>query len=171
MHTRPLTSEDSIEELAELLHRAYRRLADMGLRFWATHQDPAQTRKRVLRGECYVIEESGRLVGTIMFYSPEQTRGCLWYNRPEVASFGQFAIEPSLQGRGLGRGLMDLAERRAVETGAEELALDTAEPAHHLIDLYERCGYRLVGHAQWEGVNYRSVIMSKKLVGLRPGSG
>ena len=163
MRIRPLAPEDSIEDLTGLLHRAYGRLANMGLRFWATHQSAEHTRKRASKGECYVIEEDGCLVGTIMFYSPEQTRGCLWYDRPEVASFGQFAVEPELQGRGCGRRLMALVEQRAAETGAEEIALDTAEPALHLIELYERRGYRLVGHAQWEGVNYRSVIMSKRL--------
>jgi hypothetical protein len=45
----------------------------------------------------------------------------------------------------------------------KELALDTAEPAAHLIDWYQRLGFALVGHWKWGGANYRSVLMSKNL--------
>lgn len=89
-----------------------------------------------------------------------------WLDRPEVASLGQFAVLPEWQSTGLGARLLDLAERRAAETGAEEIALDTAEPAEHLVALYRRRGYRFVEHAQWSHTNYRSVIMSKP---VRPG--
>jgi hypothetical protein len=43
------------------------------------------------------------------------------------------------------------------------MALDTAEPAAHLIAFYNRLGYRFIEHAQWRMTNYRSVIMSKTL--------
>jgi ribosomal protein S18 acetylase RimI-like enzyme len=77
--------------------------------------------------------------------------------------FSQFGVEPGLQRRGIGSILLDLVERRARETGAGELALDTAEGAAHLIKLYEKRGYRFVEHADWEKTNYRSVVLSKRL--------
>lgn len=58
---------------------------------------------------------------------------------------------------------MNLVEARAAETGAVEIALDTAEPATHLVAWYGRRGYRLIEHAQWGHTNYRSVIMSKRV--------
>jgi GNAT superfamily N-acetyltransferase len=161
---RPIEASDSIAELTDLLHRAYRRLADMGLRFYATHQTEEQTRERLDDAECFVGLMDGRLVATIAYYNPERAKGCEWYDRPDVAYFGQFAVEPALQRRGFGEQLVELVERRAREDGAAELALDTAEPAEHLIRYYTRLGYRLVGHTQWSVVNYRSVIMSKSLV-------
>jgi GNAT superfamily N-acetyltransferase len=87
--------------------------------------------------------------------------GSQWLDRPEIASLGQFAVAPELQGAGLGARLMALAEQRAFETGAVEIALDTAEPAEHLVALYQRRGYRVIEHARWSHTNYRSVIMSK----------
>lgn len=57
--------------------------------------------------------------------------------------------------------LLAFAESRARELGAREVAVDTAEGAHHLIRYYSTRGYREVGHAQWEHTNYRSVILSK----------
>lgn len=166
---RRLGAADSIPDLTRLLHRAYARLASMGLRYMATHQPYEMTRERAASGECWVAVSAGALVGTILFKPAERTGGSPWLDRPEVASLAQFAVVPELQGGGLGARLMDLAERRAAETGAEEIALDTAEPAAHLVTWYGRRGYRLVEHAQWAHTNYRSVIMSKR-VGMGGGA-
>jgi ribosomal protein S18 acetylase RimI-like enzyme len=58
---------------------------------------------------------------------------------------------------------MELVEDRARRTGADEIALDTAEEAGVLIAWYQRLGYRLVDTADWEITNYRSVVLSKRL--------
>ncbi len=54
-------------------------------------------------------------------------------------------------------------EAWASRQGYGELALDTAEPATHLVALYEKQGYRPVGTVDWPGKVYRSVVMSKVL--------
>lgn len=60
--------------------------------------------------------------------------------------------------------LLNRVESRAAQEGYLELALDTAESATHLIDLYERLGFRIVDTHDWRpGTNYSSVIMSKSL--------
>jgi GNAT superfamily N-acetyltransferase len=160
---RPIEPTDSIADLTDLLHRAYARLAAMGLRFYATYQTEEQTRERLDDAECFVGVMDDRIVATIAYYGPARSKGCDWYKRPDVAYFGQFAVEPDLQRRGIGERLIDTVERRALADGAAELALDTAEPAEHLIRYYTRLGYRLVDHVQWDLANYRSVIMSKTL--------
>jgi GNAT superfamily N-acetyltransferase len=160
---RRLCSEDSLEELTDLLHRAYAGLAAMGFRYVATHQDVEITSRRVTEAECYVAELGHRVVGTIAFKDAGTAKGCPWYDRPDVASFHQFAVEPTLRMRGIGRRLMETAERRAGETGAAEIAIDTAEGASHLIEMYDRRGYRFIEYAQWDTTNYRSVIMSRRL--------
>ena len=160
---RPVEPLDSISDLTALLHRAYARLANQGLRYMATHQSDDVTRARAQKGECFVAVADGAICGTIVFIDAGRTKGCPWYDRADVASLGQFAVEPNLQAQGLGRRLMALVEARAAETGALEIALDTAEPATHLVDWYGRLGYRFIEHAQWSHTNYRSVIMSKAL--------
>lgn len=150
-----------MSELTRLLHRSYGKLAAMGLRYMATHQSDSVTRDRAASGECWAAFAGGAIVGTVLFKAANRTSGSPWLDRLEVASLGQFAVIPEWQGTGLGARLMDLAERRAAETGAEEIALDTAEPAVHLVALYRRRGYRFIEHAQWSHTNYRSVIMSK----------
>lgn len=160
---RPLSPADSIPGLTALLHRAYARLADQDLRYLATHQPDEITRKRVAQGECFVAETKGTIVGTILFKNAERANGCPWYDRDDVASISQFAVEPASQAKGLGRRLMSVVEERAMATGAREIALDTAEPATHLVSWYMRLGYRFIEHAQWTHTNYRSVILSKTL--------
>lgn len=161
---RPLEPADSIAALTELLHRAYAALAERGMRYSASHQDEETTRRRAARGECWVATLDSAVVATITFHSAPRAGGAPWYDRPDVASFGQFGVEPTLQGRGIGSMLMDLVERRAAETGAAEIACDTSEHAHDLIAWYERRGYRSVGHVDWRPhVNYRSVLLSKRL--------
>ncbi len=171
MVIRRFTEQDSVAELTELLHRAYATLAAMGLRFFATHQTAEQTLERMENGECYVGTVNNRVVATVMYYGPQAAGGAEWYDRPDVASFGQFAVEPELQAHGYGGQMMAHVEACARRDGAAELALDTAESAAHLIAYYSRRGYRHVGHAQWNVTNYRSVIMSKALGGDRASDG
>jgi predicted N-acetyltransferase YhbS len=160
---RALAASDSIDALTELLHAAYKVHADRGLRFVATHQDAATTRERAAEGECFVAEADGRVVGTITWRRGEPDSTCDWYREPGVAVFGQFAVDPALQGRGIGCALLVHCERRAAAQGFSEMACDTAGPAAEMIAVYERWGYRHVGRVRWSSVNYESVVLSKAL--------
>jgi GNAT superfamily N-acetyltransferase len=163
LEIRLLRGDDSLEELTELLHRAYAALGALGFNYVAVDQDVATTRERIDGNECFVAAIGSRLVGTVLLMPPGRgSRKCDWY-LGNVAVMGQFATEPSLQGTGIGSRLMDAAERRAAELGAAEIAMDTAEGATHLVELYQRRGYRLVGHVRWSHANYRSVVLSKRL--------
>jgi GNAT superfamily N-acetyltransferase len=160
---RPITDRDSIDYLTGLLHRGYKILADMGLRYLATHQDSSITRERIADADCFVAELDDTLVGTVTFYMPHRTEGSPWLDRKDVAHFGQFAVEPSLQKSGIGTLLVAHVERHARSQGIRHLALDTAEPATHLIRWYEKLGYRFIEYCDWDVTNYRSVVMSKEL--------
>jgi len=182
---RPLQDSDSKEELTDLLHRAYARLAQMGLRFVATHQDVAVTIERCATAETWVGELDGRLVATVGLITPDTPSTVDWYSRPDVAHIHQFAVSPELQGKGVGSSLMSLVEERAARLGATELAMDTSEQATHLIAWYGKRGYRQVSSIDWgerarseaaaaeenlerterlaEQINYSSVILSRAI--------
>ena len=160
---RELESSDSLEELTELLHRSYKQLADMGLRYVATYQDVKTTQERISQGIAFVAVVDGKLVGTIVFTRPEHTN--LPKGKP-IAGAGklnQLGVEPSLQGKGIGKRLFVCAEEYARGQGVKALILDTAEDATHLIKWYERMGYRFEEYVQWEVTNYRSVVLVKYL--------
>ena len=86
-----------------------------------------------------------------------------WFDRPGVAAVSQFAVEPDVQGLGIGSALLARVEELARADGVVELSLNTAEPARHLVAYYEKRGYRLVDHTDATMPNYRSVILSKCL--------
>jgi len=163
--------DGEIPAVTLLLHRAYARLAAGGLHFVAAHQDDDTTRTRIRGGVCLVAERDGAIVGTITYLPPGEKGGCDWYERDDVAEFEQYAVEPALQGTGIGERLLGEAERRAIGDGAAELACDTAAPATGLIAMYRRRGYRIVQPVDWRPfTNYESVVLSKRLSGKADGS-
>jgi GNAT superfamily N-acetyltransferase len=160
---RRLDPGDSMADLTALLHRAYHPLAAAGQRFLASHQDEDTTRRRCSEGECWVAVQGSAVVGTMTWRPGGKETRCPSYGRREVAIFGQFAVAPELQGRGIGSRLLDLAEQRAREQGFTEIACDTSEKADALLAYYGKRGYRVVDSVQWEETNYRSVVLSKPL--------
>jgi len=59
---------------------------------------------------------------------------------------------------------MDIVEADAFKMkNVRELALDTAETAHHLIEFYKKRNYRYIETIQWNVTNYKSVVLSKSL--------
>lgn len=164
LEIRQFSRNDSIEELTELLHDAYAPLGRAGLNYTAVDQTPSTTRERINAGCCLVAVEDGRIVGTIVVEPTCQDNAeCPYFARPGVASAHQMAVAPHRQRKGIGSRLLDAAEMWARTNGFSELALDTAEPARHLVDMYSRRGYKHVDTTRGEGKSYRSVFMSKSL--------
>lgn len=167
---RILNSSDSIVEINALLKAAYKPLSEAGMRYAASHEDVDATRKNIEDGECHLGIFEEKIVSCVVLRVPNQSekngwksKGPNWYQSPRTTSFGRFAVLPSLQGEGLGSKMMDVIESRAKELGFTELALDTSEHARHLIEMYERRGYRFIEFHQWEITNYRSVVLSKSI--------
>ena len=160
---RGLSASDDIGAITELLHEAYAPLAAAGMRFLASHQDAAVTQERMAQGETFVATDGDVIIGVVTLLEAAATQGSPFYDRPDVAGLGQFAVRPDYQRRGIGARLMEIVEDRARQNGVVELALDTAEHASDLIAMYERRGYRFIEYVRWDVVNYRSKILSKTL--------
>ena len=162
---RLLSCEDSIEELTKLLNKSYKILADMGLNYVAATQDYSITLNRSRNAyRCYVGLYENKIVSTISMYSPEPSDKSSWYSKDFVAKIGQFAVSPELQKYGIGSKMMDIVEEEARSIiNVSEIALDTAEKAHHLIDFYKKRDYRYIETIQWDGRKYKSVVLSKAL--------
>jgi GNAT superfamily N-acetyltransferase len=164
---RPLNPTDDISALTALLHLSAKPLLDRGMQYLTGRQEDSVTARRIGGGrQCWVIDQP-HLLATVTLSPPDLVHGCAWYDRDDVASVGQLAVHPDWQRAGLGRALMVQAEKAAEALGAAEVAIDTSEHAHHLIRWYEKLGYRMVGDADWQVTNYRSVVMNKT---LRPTS-
>lgn len=95
-------------------------------------------------GDTFVAVLDDAVVGVVTLAEADATHGSPFYDRPDVASFGQFGVLPELQRQGIGSRLMDIVEARAREKGVVELALDTSEHADALIAMYTKRGYRFI---------------------------
>lgn len=163
---RKWLESDDAEELTELLHMAYHVHAMADLRFLATHQDVGVTLSRMEGGETWVGCIGKKIVATVTLYEPDSRNGCEFYRSGGVAVFGQFAVLPEYQKRGIGKQMILLVERQAMKMNAVFLACDTSEKAVDLIGMYRNWGYEKCGVADWRPeVNYKSVILAKKIAG------
>lgn len=164
LNFREILADEDYVLLTELLHRSYKKWAQQGLKFLAAYQPPEKTKLRCAEGRTILAEAEGATIGLITINDPKNSFGIQWYERCGVTSFHQFAIDPKYQGFGFGSRLLAEAERYAKAQGLQELALDTSEKAHALIEYYNRRGYRPVDKITWDHTNYMSVVLSKALV-------
>lgn len=163
-------ADDDPHALTELVRTAYAHHARAGLRFWATHQSVEDTIERLGRGDTFVALADTGYVGTVTVQPPGTTAEVALYREPDVYSIHQLAVALSHRGQQLGRRLHAVAAAHARTQGAKRLALDTASPAHGLIALYERWGYRIVGKHDFRPfTTYESVVMQLDLASCAVG--
>ena len=85
------------------------------------------------RGDVFVADESGRVVGV-----------AATERRPAELFLDRLAVDPSEQGTGLGRWLLQRLDEVARERGDRAVSLVTAEMMENLIKLYGSHGFEIV---------------------------
>lgn len=152
------SKESDVSELRILINSAYKELSDKGLNYTATYQDEAKTQERLSKGQGFVLTDiHGKIIATILM-SEEN-----YLTQKKTAYLGQFAVLPNLKKQGIGSLLLDFCEQLAKEQNYEAIQLDTAIPAEHLVKMYLRRGYQIVGEIQWDGKTYLSYMFEKPL--------
>lgn len=106
------------------------------------------------RGTPVVVELDGRVAGYL----------CLTVLLDE-AEILDVAVDPALQGRGIGAQLVQWACDEAIQRGARLLLLEVRATSQPAIALYERFGFQQTGlrKAYYED-NIDAVLMDKKLM-------
>lgn len=106
-------------------------------------------------------------------YGPSVEAGTTWvtgspitavltlYPRDDHLYVENIAVDPSAQGRGLGRALMEFAEQEAARRGLSRMALVTHEVMTENQAIYARLGYIETGRRSEDG--YRRIYMEKPL--------
>jgi ribosomal protein S18 acetylase RimI-like enzyme len=88
----------------------------------------------VERGDVFVALEAGQVVGVAV---TERRDDGLYIDR--------LAVDPARQGGGLGSWLLARLEEVARSNGLSDLSLETADMMDHLVRLYRRNGFEIVG--------------------------
>ncbi len=135
--------------LVDLIERAYRSPETEGS--WASEahllKGPRTSIDEVLDlieredSRFLIAERNGAIAGCCLLQGLSQP------GQPINASyFGMFALDPRVQGGGLGKTIIAEAERRIQDLwGANEMVMTVINVRTELIGWYERRGYRLTG--------------------------
>ncbi|MER5635598.1 GNAT family N-acetyltransferase [Kitasatospora sp. NPDC002227] len=132
-----------VPALVALVESAYR--GDASRAGWTTEADLLDGQ----RTDAEAVAESIDRPGTVVLLAEadgELLACCLLESRGAAAYFGMFSVRPERQGGGLGRAVLEHAERTAGELwGAEEVEMTVIGQREDLIAWYERRGYRRTG--------------------------
>ena len=106
-------------------------------------------------GEQYVCFDGDKLIGAFVFNDDPQGayEKATWgasLQRGEYGVCHAVAIDTTLQGKGLGRQIVEFCVRRAKELGYKAIRLDVVPTNFPARKLYEKCGFTYVGDADLE---------------------
>lgn len=137
LRVRPMRAHEA-DRVGELTLAAYDAYGRMTGPYRETLGDPRR------RGGCtalLVAELDAEVVGTVTFVLPGDEQ---WEDRPQPtgdAGFRMLAVDPRLEGRGVGRALIEACIARAREHGARRLVVTSMEWMTRAHRLYERLGF------------------------------
>jgi len=130
---------------------------------WPAPFPPERVRPSLERGETYLAELPGSptVVGTFALQWEDPR---FWGEQPANAGYlHRIAIERSVAGRGVGRGMIGLALDEVRRAGRSLARLDTLAEHGPLRRYYASLGFRPVGYATVDGD--RVVLLEKALGG------
>ena len=120
--------------------------------------NPATVRGLMENGKFLLAEDGPKLVGCI-HYEARRDRGY----------FGMLSIDPTRQGTGVGRRLVNEVEKYFRDAGCKFCDLKIVNVRTELHDLYQRWGYADAGTAEYDDptptkIPVHFVLMSKRLL-------
>jgi GNAT superfamily N-acetyltransferase len=121
---------------------------------------------RINAEKLQVFFSSGRF---LVLEDGQGLAGCVYAEvRGKRGYIGLLALRPELQGRGLGRVLMERAEAYLAEAGCEACDLRTISARSDLVPMYRHLGYQVTGSAEMPAevrlkIACHFIIMSKTL--------
>ncbi|CAL9591841.1 hypothetical protein SUDANB6_05275 [Streptomyces sp. enrichment culture] len=139
---RDATDAD-VDELLALIESAYR--GESSRTGWTSEADILHGQRTDPEGVREAIESPGSRLLTVE-RDGRIVACCQLEHRGSYAYFGMFAVNPALQGAGLGKAVIAEAERQARRTwGVTEMHMTVISVREELIAWYERRGYRRTG--------------------------
>ena len=137
----PAKLEDAAT-LSDLVNSAYR--GDSSRQGWTTEADLLDG----TRTDTSAVEEIIRRPGTMVLKYLEGGKilGCVELNRTgDKLYLGMLTVQPGLQGKGIGKELLNAAEQEALKQHCHAIFMTVISIRHELIAWYIRHGYQDTG--------------------------
>jgi ribosomal protein S18 acetylase RimI-like enzyme len=144
MHSELATATDATR-LAQLVNAAYRGTG--GRHGWTDEAALIAGDRASSKDIAAMIDDSSTTVLVRRSEHPPALLGCVAVEMHSSArcTISMLAVAPERQSAGLGRALLEDAERFAARKGATIAKITVVQQRESLIDWYERCGYRRTG--------------------------
>jgi GNAT superfamily N-acetyltransferase len=136
-----------VDAIVALVNSAYR--GDSSRAGWTTEADILGGQRTDAEEISHLIAQEGSAI--LLGLRGGETVGSVHLERVDAATayLGMLVIRPVLQGQGLGRCLMDEAERLVrAEWGARRMQMQVITLRHELIAYYGRRGYQRTGETR-----------------------
>jgi len=160
------THTDDIHALTQLLNLAYKKWQDAGFNYLAASQTADITKKRIQNAQCFILKNQEQIIATVTYYKPLSKTNSehLMYKLPNIATYGQLAVHPNFQNRGIASAIIKFVEQLAKHDKATQIIIDTAQNNTQLVSYYMGKGYKIIDTTNWATTNYISVFLAKNLV-------
>jgi len=136
-------NESDAEQMTVLINSAYR--GEVSRKGWTTEADLLEGRRTTIEEVLGLIadEQSMFVLGNV---DGKLQASVLLQNTEDGVHIGMLAVNPLLQGCGIGKALLQAAEREAQHRwSAKRFVMVVISCRHELIAFYERRGYRRTG--------------------------
>jgi GNAT superfamily N-acetyltransferase len=141
LHFRNAVAAD-IPAIVALVESAYR--GEVSRAGWTTEADFLDGQRIDDEGVAADIGKTGSVI-VLAEQNGQLLACCHLENTSEVCYFGMFSVAPHLQGDGIGKQLMQEAERMALAWQCTAMEMTVIDIRDELIAFYERRGYARTG--------------------------
>ncbi len=151
------------ERIAALVNSAYR--GEHSKQGWTTEAELLDGSRTDAQDVLQLINQSGSII--LLCLQGAEIMGSVHIEQArDHADLGMFVVEPGLQGQGVGKRLLTLAEQTAQqEWAARKMVMYVITLRHELIAFYQRRGYRRTGALKPFPVN--PAVWTPKVSGLQ----
>ena len=157
------------DAIVALVYAVVERLNQSGIPQWdEAYPNETDVDDDLAKHQLYIARNGEKIAGIITLNKesdPAYQNGTWEYNGPDYWVVHRQCVSPDMQGQGIGRQMMDLAETMLRESGVKSLRLDAFSQNPHALRLYQKLGYRVAGEAVWrKGLFY---LMEKNIAAVQ----
>ncbi|UYL08609.1 GNAT family N-acetyltransferase [Bdellovibrio sp. SKB1291214] len=136
--------ESHVEELVELINSAYR--GESSKQGWTTEADLLGGQRADEEGISEIIERDNSVILIAEDDDTGQLLGCVHLeNHGGKCYVGMLTVDPTLQGQGIGKMLLEESEAFAQFWGCTHLYMTVISVRTELVKFYEKQGFKLTG--------------------------